>query len=113
MDIIAGRAPPPARAESYRSQGSRELARPGLSLLETLGLGIPAFTESLRNLFLDRAAGRRGRVGPGRELDDIHPAGLAGGQGRGLGPNVGPGETVARSAPQVKFRGGRNAIFLL
>ena len=33
MDIITGRAPPPARAESYRSKGSRELARPGPSLV--------------------------------------------------------------------------------
>ena len=38
MDIITGRAPPPARAESYRSEGSRELARPGPSRLETLRL---------------------------------------------------------------------------
>ena len=41
MDIIPGRAPPPARAESYRSKGSRELARPGPSLLEALGLRQP------------------------------------------------------------------------
>ena len=27
MDIITGRAPPPARAESHRSKGSRELAK--------------------------------------------------------------------------------------
>ena len=27
MDIITGRAPPPARAESHLSKGSRELAR--------------------------------------------------------------------------------------
>ena len=40
MDIITGRAPPPARAESYRSKGSRELARPGPFLLETLGLSV-------------------------------------------------------------------------
>ena len=33
MDIITGRAPPPARAESYHSKGSRELARPGSSLV--------------------------------------------------------------------------------
>ena len=33
MDIITGRAPPLARAESYLSKGSRELARPGPSLL--------------------------------------------------------------------------------
>ena len=39
MDIITGRAPPPGRAESYLSEGSRELARPGPSLLKTLGLG--------------------------------------------------------------------------
>ena len=38
MDIITGRAPPLARAESHRSKGSRELARPGPSLLETRGL---------------------------------------------------------------------------
>ena len=41
MDIITGRAPPPARAESHRSKGSRELARPGPSLLEALGLRRP------------------------------------------------------------------------
>ena len=38
MDIITGRAPPPARAESHLSKGSQELARPGPSLLEALGL---------------------------------------------------------------------------
>ena len=38
MDIITGRAPPLARAESHLSKGSRELARPGPSLLEALGL---------------------------------------------------------------------------
>ena len=38
IDIITGRAPPPAQAESHRSKGSRELARPGPSLLEALGL---------------------------------------------------------------------------
>ena len=32
VDIITGRAPPPARAESCLSKGSRELARPGPSL---------------------------------------------------------------------------------
>ena len=32
-DMITGRAPPPARAESHLSKGSRELARPGPSLL--------------------------------------------------------------------------------
>ena len=32
MDILTGRAPPPARAESHRPKGSRELARPGPSL---------------------------------------------------------------------------------
>ena len=36
MDIITGRAPPPARAESHLSKGSRELARPGPSLFEPL-----------------------------------------------------------------------------
>ena len=38
MDIPTGRAPPPARAESHLSKGSRELARPWPSLLENLGL---------------------------------------------------------------------------
>ena len=41
MDIITGRAPPPARAESHLSKGSRELARPGPSLLEALRLRRP------------------------------------------------------------------------
>ena len=36
MDIITGRAPPLARAESHLSKGSRELARPGPSLLKAL-----------------------------------------------------------------------------
>jgi len=39
MDVITGRAPLLARAKSQRSKGSRELARPEPSLLETLGLG--------------------------------------------------------------------------
>ena len=38
MDMITGRAPPLARAESHLSKGSRELARPGPSLLEALRL---------------------------------------------------------------------------
>ena len=38
MDIITGRAPSPAQAESNLSKGSQELARPGPSLLEALGL---------------------------------------------------------------------------
>ena len=41
MDIITGRAPPPARAESYRSKGSRELARPGPSLV------VPTFNKAI------------------------------------------------------------------
>ena len=41
MDMITCRASPPARAESHRSKGSRELARPGPSLLEALGLRQP------------------------------------------------------------------------
>ena len=41
MDTITGRAPPPARAESYRSKGSRELARPGPSLVLVVDLPRP------------------------------------------------------------------------
>ena len=42
MDVITGRAPPTAQAESHDiiapiAKSSRELARPGPSLLETLG----------------------------------------------------------------------------
>ena len=43
MDIITGRAPPLARAESHLSKGSRELARPGPSLLETRLIGSSVF----------------------------------------------------------------------
>ena len=50
MDMITGRTPPPARAESYRSKGSRELARPGPSLLETLGLELEAGNQEAGNL---------------------------------------------------------------
>ena len=39
MDITTVRAPPPARAESHLSKGSRELARPGPSLY----MGVPLF----------------------------------------------------------------------
>ena len=48
MDVITGRAPPQARAGSHRSKGSRELARPGPSLLETLRSGWDGATEFIR-----------------------------------------------------------------
>ena len=55
--------------------------------------------SSLQNSGIYSLTGLRGG-GQGRaRCDDIHPAGVAGGPGGGLGPYLAPGEKVTRSTP--------------